>query len=281
MTRDFDRVLDECIDRMSKGQGVEECLKLYPEFAQELEPLLKAVYELHEQGRLIPSQAGKVKGRERLSSAMAELARKRREAPAPLSRRLFGQPKVWVPVAAALLLAIIGYGLWAVLTPTQAPVSYAGILEIRVTDAPTNDVSAINVTVGDIEVHKAGEEGETDGAGWLAVIEESKTFDLLKLRGVEEVLGSNEVDVGHYTQIRMDVQGVVVTVDGKPQSAVLPSGELRLVGSFEVKRDKTTVLTLDFDADKSIVITGMGKVIFKPVVRLIVIKDSEAPMPQP
>ena len=281
MTGDFYQVLDECIDRMNKGQGLEECLKLYPEFAQELEPLLRAVHELHEQGGFIPREAAKVRGGERLSRAMAELERERRESRAPLSRRLFGQPKVWVPVAAALLLAIIGYGLWAVLTPTQAPVSYAGILEIRVTDAPTHDVSAINVTVGDIKVHKAGEEGDTDKAGWLTVIEECKTFDLLKLRGVEEVLGSNEVDVGHYTQIRMDVDGVVVTVDGKSQSAELPSGELRLVGSFEIDRDKTTVLTLDFDADKSIVITGMGKVIFKPVVKLIVTKDTEAPMPPP
>ena len=67
--------------------------------------------------------------------AMAELERKRQEPRARLSRRFFGQPKVWVPVAAALLAAIIGYGLWAVLAQTQAPVSYAGTLEIRVTDA--------------------------------------------------------------------------------------------------------------------------------------------------
>jgi len=69
------------------------------------------------------------------ASAMAELERKRQEPRARLSRRVFGQPKVWVPAAAALLAAIIGYGLWAVLAQTQAPVSYAGTLEIRVTDA--------------------------------------------------------------------------------------------------------------------------------------------------
>jgi len=279
MTGDFDQILDDCIQRMNEDQGLEECLKLYPEFAQELKPLLTAVDELRDRGGFIPSQASKARGKERLSRAMAELERKRQESRARLSRRLFWRPKVWVPVAAALLAAIIGYSLWGVLTPTEAPVSYAGMLEIRVIDAPTHDVSTINVTVGDIEVHKAGEESDTDGAGWLTVIEGSKTFDLLKLRGVEEVLGSNEVDVGHYTQIRMDVIEVTVTVDGKPQSAVLPSGKLRLVGSFEVEREKTTVLTLDFDADKSIKITGAGKVIFEPVVKLIVTKVTEAPTP--
>jgi hypothetical protein len=81
---------------------------------------------------------------------------------------------------------------------------------------------------------------------------------------VEEVLGSNEADVGRYTGIRMDVMGVTVTIDGKPQSAELPSGKLRLVGSFEVERDKTTVLTLNFDADKS-----------------IVSEETETPTPQP
>lgn len=43
-------------------------------------------------------------------------------------------------------------------TPAPTVVS-TGILEIRVTDAPAKrEVSAINVTVANIEVHKAGDE---------------------------------------------------------------------------------------------------------------------------
>jgi len=263
MSKDFDKILDECIDRMNSGQSLEDCLKLYPELAGELKPCLKAMRELHVQSAFIPSQAAKARGRERLHQAMVELDQKRQEL--PLLQRLFKQPRVWAPIAAALVLAIIGYGVWSMFIPAPTPVAYAGILEVRVTDAPTYDVSAINVTVGDIEVQKA--ETET---GWISIIEEDRSFDLLKIRGVEEVLGSKEVDAGNYTQIRMDVKEVTVTIDGEPQNTVLPSGKLKLLGSFKVERDKTTVLTLDFDADKSVVITGTGKVIFKPVVKLMI-----------
>ena len=263
MNKDFNQILDECIDRMNSGQSLEDCLKLYPEFAHELEPHLRAASELELQSTFVPSQSAKARGRERLSRAMVELEEKRKESPAPWLQRLFRQPKVWAPVAAALLVAIVGFSLWTVLTPVSPPLVYAGVLEVRVTDAPTHDVSAVNITVSNIEVHKTT--GETE---WLSVIEEDKNFDLLKLRGVEEVLGSKEIETGNYTQIRMDVKEVIVTIDGEPQKAKLPSGKLKLLYSFEVERDKITVLTLDFDADKSVVVTGAGKVIFKPVVKL-------------
>lgn len=263
MNKDFNEILDECIDRMNSGQSPEDCLKLYPEFAHELEPHLRAASELELRSTFVPSQSAKARGRERLSRARAELEEKRRESP-PWLQRLFRQPKVWAPVVAALLVAIVGFSLWTVLAPVPpAPLVYAGVLEVRVTDAPTHGVSAVNITVSNIEVHKTT--GETE---WLSIIEEDKNFDLLKLRGVEEVLGSKEIETGNYTQIRMDVKEVIVTIDGEPQKAKLPSGKLKLLYSFEVERDKITVLTLDFDADKSVVVTGDGKVIFKPVVKI-------------
>lgn len=42
------------------------------------------------------------------------------------------------------------------------------------------------------------------------------------------------------------------------------------VRPFDVEEGETTVLLLDFDADKSVVVTGSGKVIVKPVVKLTV-----------
>ena len=267
MNKDFDEILDECIDRMNSGQSLEDCLKLYPKFAHELESHLKVASELQLQSTFVPSQAAKARGRERFFRARAELEQKRQESQLPLLQRLFRQPKVWAPMATAFILAIVGYSLWTVFIPVSPPVAYAGILEVRVTDAPTHNVSAVNITVSNIEVHKT--EGETE---WLSVIKGDKSFDLLKLRGVEEVLGSKEIETGNYTQIRMDVKDVIVTIDGEQQNAVLPSGKLKLLCSFEIERDKTTVLTLDFDANKSVVITGSDKVIFKPVIKLKITK---------
>jgi len=51
---------------------------------------------------------------------------------------------------------------------------------------------------------------------------------------------------------------------------VLPSGELKIVGTFDIEPETRTILTIDFDAEDSLVFTGEGKVIFKPVVKLIV-----------
>ena len=158
-----------------------------------------------------------------------------------------------------------------------------GILEIRVTDAPPQrNVSEINVNLTNIEVHKAGDETGTKG-DWIMVIAEAKPFDLIKLResGVEDVLGEAEILSGHYTQIQMDVELVDAIIDDERVDAgvVLPSGKLKLIGSFDVETGKKTVLTLDFDADKSLVFTGEGKVIFKPVVKLIVTHEDENAQP--
>ena len=81
-------------------------------------------------------------------------------------RPLWRQPRLWAPIiTAALILAAIAYGLWlpqtAIPGVTPPPTAVGtGILEIRVTDAPPQyEVTAINVTIANIEVHKAGDVG--------------------------------------------------------------------------------------------------------------------------
>jgi hypothetical protein len=99
------------------------------------------------------------------------------------------------------------------------------------------------------------------------------TFDLIELKegGLEEILASGNVSAGKYTQIRMSIEKVEVTIgEGEPQEATLPSGELKFVRPFEVSEGKTTVLTLDFDAEKSVTITGAVEIIFKPTVKLTI-----------
>ena len=41
------------------------------------------------------------------------------------------------------------------------------------------------------------------------------------------------------------------------------------MGGFDIEVGTTTVLILDFDAAKSVVLTGEGEVLFKPVVKLL------------
>jgi hypothetical protein len=139
-----------------------------------------------------------------------------------------------------------------------------GTVEFRVTDAPADEITKIMVTTRNIQIHKA----DAPEDSWITVVSEEKTFDLVAIQGTEEFLGSENVISGNYTQIRLDVTKVIVTLDGKDITAKLPSDKLKVVGPWEVKAGEKTILTLDFKADKFVVITGNDKVEVKSVLKL-------------
>jgi hypothetical protein len=85
----------------------------------------------------------------------------------------------------------------------EKPASGTGTLEVRVTDAPDPSITAVYVTTDNIEVSAAGE-------GWITVIDEEITFELLALEGVEAILGTAQLATGKYTQVRLSVPQVEV-----------------------------------------------------------------------
>jgi hypothetical protein len=273
MADNFNRILDECIDRINRGQSLEDCLADYPEYVKQLEPLLRAMLQTQGSYSFVPSASAKREARQRFNAALEGLERRRREKQ-PLWTRLFAQPRVWATVAAAVLILVAGF---FTLRPWLYPIVEAktGIIEVRVTDAPPEyGITEIWVTVLDskeegVAVHKAGDDG--DGV-WVTIpITGDNPFELLSLQkaDLDALLATEEVTAGKYTQIRMTIDIVQVKIgDGGLQPAVLPSGKLKFVRPFEVFDGETTILLLDFDADKSVTVTGGGKVIVKPVVKL-------------
>lgn len=151
-----------------------------------------------------------------------------------------------------------------------------GTLEIRVTDAPPEeDITSILVAISGIEIHQAATEQEEQSAdGWLTLeINGTNPFDLIELRneGVTALLTVEELASGKYTQIRLIIDEVWVTVaEGTPMEAVLSSDELKLVRPFDIEDGMATILTVDFDAAKSVHFTGQGNAIVNPVVKLTV-----------
>lgn len=143
-----------------------------------------------------------------------------------------------------------------------------GTLEVRVTDAPDPSITAVYVTTDDIEVSIAGE-------GWVSVVDEEITFELLALEGVEAVLGSAELPTGRYTQVRLSVPEVEVEKDGEIVVAEVPSDTIKLVGTFELAADEKTFISLDFEVDKSLVDRGRQGFLFKPVIKLEVGEPGE------
>lgn len=178
---------------------------------------------------------------------------------------------------AALLAACSGGGSSPTNTPTGTPTSQAesGTIDVRVTDAPNPDVTAIVITASDIQVSQATASGSDD---WTTVLAGQHTFDLLKVVGQEESLGVSVLPPGTYNQIRMTVDKAVITMGGQEVNAQVPSSELKIVKGFDVVAGETTILTFDFDANSSVVTAGPN-VLLKPTVKLMVRKSTQPFVP--
>jgi len=149
-------------------------------------------------------------------------------------------------------------------TTTYNPLTQGKVV-FGVTDATSDmgGVSSVLVTVDKVEMHSASN-------GWVTVSNETKQYDLLVLKqsGAVSLLANANVDVGTYDQVRLIVSKVVVVKNGVQQEAKLPSGELKIVGNVVVNADKTSSIVFDFMADKSLHLTGNGKFIFAPVLKI-------------
>jgi len=188
--------------------------------------------------------------------------------------------KIISGVIALTLLVSLGLAGASCVPIVQAK---TGTIGVRVTDAPPGyNVTGIEVTVSEVEVHK-----EVAGEGeWTPLtITGPNPFDLIKIRDKEQELVTQDIDTARYTQIRMTVEMVEVTYsedgdgEAKTVEATIPSGELKFVRPFDVIEGGTTTLIIDFDADKAVVFTGADKVIFKPVVKLLIEYEEHASAP--
>ena len=71
MMRDFNTLLDECIDRINAGESIDMCLASYPKHARELEPLLRTVGGVRDACFGLPGVTAKSATRRRLDAAIA------------------------------------------------------------------------------------------------------------------------------------------------------------------------------------------------------------------
>jgi len=164
-----------------------------------------------------------------------------------------------------------------------------GTVSVALTDSSCGSYAAIYVTIDEVQVNK-NNSSENGNSGWRNVATPMKTYNLLKLiNGVTEVLGDNELEAGPYNQIRLiigktpesenNINGLphpsanyVLFDDGSDEPLKIPSGYntgIKLVHNFEVEENSFVELLLDFEACKSVVETGSGKYILKPVIKVI------------
>lgn len=140
-----------------------------------------------------------------------------------------------------------------------------GRVVIAVTDA-ANDmgtISSIKLTVDQVSI-------KNEQQAWVDISSEEKTYDLLKLKadGTNALLVDAKVQAGTYDSIRLHVTKVEIVDSKGTHEAKLPSNELKLQGKINAQANFTSTAVLDFEADKSVKVTGNGNYTMSPVVRL-------------
>lgn len=198
--------------------------------------------------------------------------------------------RLTAPVVLIALLATFGCG------DSMGPSGPSGTLNVRLTDLPFDDGMAVFVTFEEVAAHRADGEWETlafaDGGM-------TRTCDLKLLQnGAEDVLGTDVLLAGSYTQIRLLVASAKLFFDNEstgpacdamltePEGASadvnVPSGEVRLnpQGPFELEADSTVTILLDFDGRASINQLGNGGYNMTPVIRIVEINGVPEPAPE-
>lgn len=172
---------------------------------------------------------------------------------------------ITVAMAAAAVLAV---GCSDSTSPDPAG---EGRLTLTLVDAP-GDYEAVNVVVIGVRAHRAGEDSTS---GWFTVSDDTFTVDLLTLTdGHGVVIADSLLPAGDYTQIRLLLgEGCNVVVDAQVHPLEVPSGDtsgLKLNHPFTLEDGTVYAATLDFDAHRSIHLTGNGRYIMRPVIRIVV-----------
>ena len=174
---------------------------------------------------------------------------------------------------AALLAAFLFSGCS---DSSTAPGAGTGQIRINLIDAP-GDYQQVNVEVIRVEVHRA-DSAESTG-GWSVVSEDTTYVDLLTLTdGHHAVLADSTLPAGHYTQVRL-ILGArnTVMVDSVLHDLRIPSSMntgLKLNHPFTINDGALYEFTLDFDADRSVHLTGNGQYMMGPVIRIVVNQTS-------
>ena len=158
-------------------------------------------------------------------------------------------------------------------SPTQEDgvVPGKGTLKIYLTDAP-GDYSEVNITIYKIQIHLAGEDEEDEGEWieWL-LTDPLLRYNLIELKDKFVLLSEDELTSGKYTQIRLFITDPEILLNEGVEyiTLIIPSADqtgIKLIHPFEIVDGGITVLTIDFDAEKSVIKTGNGKYKMKPVI---------------
>lgn len=104
-SKKLDNILDECLERLLvKGESLAACLQSYPEYADELKPLLNTALTAKKALDIEPRPEFSARARYQFYSAL-------REAKVRKGRRFFLWRPVWATAVAIVLVLVLGSGV--------------------------------------------------------------------------------------------------------------------------------------------------------------------------
>lgn len=142
-------------------------------------------------------------------------------------------------------------------------------LIINMTDAP-GDFQEVNVEILHVDIHY-----EDDSIGWLRLKTHSGIYNLLELQDsiTATLVDEDNLPEGRVSQMRLILGSQnTVMVDSAIYPLKVPSGQqsgLKLNIHKELTADHQSEILFDFDAEKSVVITGNQQYILKPVIKIL------------
>jgi hypothetical protein len=248
MTKDFDEILDACVDRINQGDSIEACLVDYPAHAERLEHLLNAMRQTQEAYSFVPSADAKKEARQRFNHTLERLERRRRER-----RSLFTWPRMWATAAAVFLLVMGGYfGLKFIQTPTGPIPNPEGNFAFLISDEVNaiGDFESLYISISKIGIKLSGESGE-----WIEFDPEVEQVDLTLLPGDKtQEIWRGDIPEGEYTKVFIQVTDIIgiLKETGQTVEVKLPSQKLQLSIPFQITVGSVTSFTYDL----TVVATG-------------------------
>lgn len=259
MTEDFDRILDECIDRINRGDNVADCLSDYPAYSERLGPLLQSMNDVQKTYAFTPSADTKRAARQKFYAAMGKQGR----VPPVLSFfRAIPRAAAWATIAVLVVAIVSILVIQPIFNPPMLVPSPDGNFAFLVSDERNDigDFDSLNVTISGVGLQAAG------SLKRFEFTPETETVDLTELQGEQsQEIWRGNAPAGQYSQVYIyvsEVKGKLAST-GQIVDVKLPSSKLHLSMSFEVTDDTVTRFTFDI----TVVATGNnGKYILKPQI---------------
>ncbi|MDM1296255.1 DUF4382 domain-containing protein [Sphingobacterium sp. N143] len=173
----------------------------------------------------------------------------------------------------SIIVAVAATALLGSCSTDDSPSTQRTPVTVKITDAP-GYYDAIHLNIDEIEIRT------TSGSESLDV--DGNPFNILDYTmGKDTVIAGDDVPSGMIQEIRLKLEdeGNEIWVDGVAHPLKTPSGQssgVKIKVQDELIPNVAYTLLLDFDAAKSIVKTGNGEYLLKPVIRAIPVATSGA-----